>query len=228
MVKKNDETMQKLLDYFISEIYKIIYSENRWISVIDIASKLKIHRSQNLLPNKKAFTIARIIDKHLKQDYINHATIKYKKGYDYWVAPTHIGIEELPQTAFDLYMFYDRVKYNGRVCDKNLYASPEERFKLITHNIFVNNYLYKIREPLFEDEIIFFPNIVLVNEEHKCKYDEPMIYLDKYSSDFRTPDCESCYKLHPDYFNECIKCCKQRHIYTFPKKKRKNSKRSLP
>lgn len=214
MTKDINEISKELLNYYVSEIRNIIYEENRWISVIDIASKLKVLRNKNLIPNKKQLTIARIIDKHLKTDDINHALIKYKKGYDFWVAPVHIGIEELPKSAFDLYMFYDRVKYNGRVCDKNLYASPEERFKLITYNPFVNDYLYKTCVSLSENEIIFYPNIELINKEHKCKYDEPMIYLNKNYSDLCTPDCKSCYKLYPDYFDECVKYCKLRHIHT--------------
>lgn len=204
MQQIKNSKQEKNLSYYIEIIRKIIYTENRWISVINIADKLGVLWNQNLLTNHPQSTIARIISLYMKNKMVNLKKIQYRDGYDIWVAPINIGLDLLPESAWNLYEYYKKIEYNKRVTDKNLHADPKTRYRLMVNNPFVTDYLKTAQNK--RNHYVISPIIQLDSYENKCEFNEPMIYTNEFKI-FVSPDCKSCFEQYPKYFQNCIKHC---------------------
>ncbi len=204
MEEINNNKTPRNLSYYLEIIHNIIYTENRWISVVDIANKLGILWNQNLLTNHPQSTIARIINLYMKKKDVNYKKIQYRDGYDIWVAPINIGIDLLPESAWNLYEYYKKIEYNKRVTDKNLHADAKTRYRLMVNNPFVTDYLKTARNK--KNRYVVSPIIQLDSNENKCEFNEPMIYTNEFKV-IVSPDCKTCFEQFPQYFQNCIQHC---------------------
>lgn len=209
---------EKDLNYYISTIKELIFKENRWISIAEIAERLGVDKYEKLIPGVHNSTIAQIINAHIKKCGVQSYKINYKFDYSIWVAPGNLSQDLIPKSAFIGQPQDKEPQGSSYRASRNQYEGNENWYKFsrkMRKHPFVKNYILKSQNskcPICNKNI---PNIdagIMIgrNFAHFCQYDAPVLKISTPTSSNPNrksivPDCENCLKDHPEYFQECVK-----------------------